>query len=178
MTWTKKVSNFQTDLQKGLLGQQLLLKAFKSLEHIDGLKGDLLAPCGSKVECKADFYGMNKSSNWFMERYGSIESGKAGGAWLAKEGNCKYFIYFYVNELTGFVWHTDDLVSQLEPIIANLKPVEIRNRTWTTVGYKVPRSLTSPLFKFTLKEVEVLDETAKEHIIKLVNSWGFRGKIS
>lgn len=178
MTWTKKISNFQTDLQKGLLGQQLLLKAFKSLEHIDGRKGDLVMPDGTKLELKSDFHGMHKSENFFVERFGSIESGKSGGPWLALEGDCKYFIYLYVNELTGFVFDTAALVCQLEPIIANLKPVEIRNRKWTTVGYKVPRSLTSPLFKFTLKEVEVLNGADKDNIIELVNSWGFRGKIS
>jgi hypothetical protein len=142
--------NFQSDLQRGLAGQQVFAKIFKNAKHIDGKRGDLTIN-DAKIELKVDFYSMTKSPNFFMERYSSLEVLSAGGPWQAATHECPYFVYFYMQNMRGFVWKTADIVEQLNELENKLAPVYIRNSKWTTVGYKVDRNLLKPMLTFDME---------------------------
>lgn len=161
--------NFQSDLNKGVLGEQLFCKLFRQITATDGRKGDLIAPNG-KIELKCDFYGLKKSQNFFMERYGSVEVLADGGPWKALKDGCEYFVYFYAHDFTGYVWRTSDLVQQLDTLITQLTPVEVKNRSWTTIGYKVTRSSLKPGMVFDAKKLEVHDETFSN----IGSDWGYK----
>jgi hypothetical protein len=161
--------NFQSDLNKGVLGEQLFLKLFRHVQQLDGRKGDL-AVDGHKIELKCDFYGLAKSQNFFMERYGAVETLTDGGPWKALKDGCEYFVYFYAHDFTGYVWRTTDLVKQLEELTKALTPVEVRNKSWTTIGYKVPRSSLRPGMVFEAKDLHVHDESFNN----IGSSWGFK----
>jgi len=149
--------NFQADLKRGQQGEQDFLKLFTKLVGTDGRKGDILAPDG-KIELKTDFYPMSQTPNFFIERYSSIEVLSPGGPWQAKAHGCKYFVYYYTSDKQGFVFLVDDLIVQLEKVENSLKPIQVRNKKWTTVGYKVPRDIVKPLFSFNGKAEVVADE--------------------
>lgn len=136
--------NFKSDLNRGLAGQQIFAKLFADLKQTDGKRGDFLLPDSTKVEVKADFYNMNDTQNYFIERYSSIEVGSPGGPWQAAAHHAEYYAYLYIQNLHVSIWHTPSLLSQLEAIESSLKPVNVRNKSWTTVGYKVPRLLLVP----------------------------------
>jgi hypothetical protein len=163
----KPSANFQKDLQAGLLGQKAFAKLFTHLVETDGKSGDFTTPDGAKVEVKTDMYAMTKTANFFMERFSSVEVGSPGGPWQALKHECEYFVYWYAADSTGFVWRTADLVKQLDVIIGQLKPVEVRNRRWTTVGFKVPRAALIPLATFNNKECMDAAGTTV--------TWGFAG---
>lgn len=137
--------NFQSDLARGQAGELAFLKLFSGLVGTDGRKGDIVCPDGSKIELKTDFYPMSKTANFFMERFSSMEVMSPGGPWQAAAHGCKWFVYYYTPDSTGFVFLTTDLVKQLKALEPKLVPVEVRNRKWTTVGYKVPRTLLKPV---------------------------------
>lgn len=141
--------NFQADLKRGQQGEQDFLRLFTKLTGTDGRKGDIVAPDG-KIELKTDFYSMAQTPNFFIERYSSIEVMSPGGPWQAKAHGCKYFVYYYAGDKQGYIFLVEDLLQQLEALeaAARLKPVEVRNKKWTTVGYKVPRSLLTPVATF------------------------------
>lgn len=159
--------NFQTDLKRGQAGERDFLALFTKLVGTDGRKGDILAPDG-KIELKTDFYPMTSTPNFFIERYSSVEVLSPGGPWQAKAHGCKYFVYYYTVDGYGYIFDTDALVAQLEAMeaTAKLKPAEVRNRKWTTVGYKVRREQLQPLAVFT----------SHDCTDAIAAAWGFAAK--
>lgn len=162
------MANFKNDLQAGLAGQKAFKQLFAALVETDGRQGDFVAPDGCKIELKTDSYDMQKTANFFIEQYSSLEVLSPGGPWQAQKHDCEYFVYYYGNNSTGFIWRTEALIEQLEAIIGQLKPTEVRNKRWTTLGYKVPRALLKPLASFNKQELHCNDGT--------IIDWGFTGK--
>lgn len=164
--------NFQKDLQRGLAGQQAFAKLFVNVRHTDGKRGDLTVN-GAKIELKVDFYDMDKTSNFFIERYSSLQTFSPGGPWQAASHECDYFVYMYMMQMTGFVFAVPNIVKQLEAIEKQLKPVEVKNKSWTTMGYKVPRQALKPLFEFNLRS---LNADNADVVDKYCSGWGFKGQ--
>lgn len=163
--------NFQADLKRGQAGERDFLQLFTALVGTDGRKGDIVAPDG-KIELKTDFYSMSKTPNFFIERYSSVEVGSPGGPWQAKAHGCKYFVYYYAGDKCGYVFLVDDLLKQLEALeaAAKLKPTEVRNKKWTTVGYKVPRASLQPIATFNAGVVVA----GGVDYLSLADNWGFQ----
>lgn len=161
----KPVASFKADLARGAVGQNWFLQRFPGLKQTDGRKGDFTAPDGSKIELKTDSYAMGKTANFFIERFSSIEVGSPGGPWQAVAHGCDWFVYLYASNSTGFIFSCPDLLKQLEAIESTLKPVNVRNVRWTTVGYKVPRALLMPVAIFTADGLQILQPDCN------VSSW-------
>lgn len=159
--------NFQLDLKRGQAGERDFLQLFTALVGTDGRKGDIIAPDG-KIELKTDFYPMSTTPNFFIERYSSVEVLSPGGPWQAKAHGCKYFVYYYTVDGYGYVFEVDALLQQLEAMeaTAKFKPTEVRNKKWTTVGYKVPREALKPIAVFT----------AYDCTDNIALAWGFAAK--
>lgn len=155
--------NFKRDLGTGQQGETAFHKLFSRLQKTDGRKGDFVAPDGSVIELKTDMYGMQKTPNFFIERFSSLETQSPGGPWQAKAHGCEFFVYFYLPDKVGYVWLLGNLLPQLEALISQLKPVEVKNVRWTTIGYKVPRDLLAYDAKFSLK--------GKDDNFGLISSW-------
>jgi hypothetical protein len=139
---------FHADLARGHKGEAAFLARFPGLMATDGKKGDLVAPDGSKIELKTDYYPMSKTVNYFIERFSSLETLSPGGPWQASKHGCDYFVYYYTVDKQGFVFKVADLVAQMEVLEKTLTPVEVKNVRWTTLGYKVPRKLLIPYAVF------------------------------
>lgn len=164
--------NFKSDLQKGLLGQQVFAKIFKNAVHIDGKRGDLKIG-EDKIELKVDFYDMEKTRNFFMERWSNLNSLKPGGPWQAAEHGCQWFVYFYMQGMQGWIWKTEDLVKQLEALESRLKPRQVRNMKWTTVGYTVDRNLLRSEYRF---DVEGVSGDLATNDLEFAKLWGHAKK--
>ena len=155
--------NFQADLKRGQAGEADFLTLFTKLTGTDGRKGDIVAPDG-KIELKTDFYPMSSTPNFFIERYSSLEVLSPGGPWQAAVHGCKYFVYYYTVNKMGYIFLTEDVIQQLSKLESSLKPVEVRNKKWTTIGYKVPRNLLQPIAVFSA--IDCTDSIAE--------AWGFK----
>lgn len=116
----------------------MLLNAFPALKKLDGRHGDVILG-EDKVEIKTDFYDSTKTSNFFIERYSDMRVCSPGGPWQAQAHGCKYFVYQFLNCGSGWLFAVDALVPVLDKVIATIKPTEVKNVRWTTLGFKVPR---------------------------------------
>lgn len=157
--------NFQVDLKRGQQGERDFLGLYSRLVATDGRKGDIIAPDG-KIELKTDFYPMTQTPNFFIERYSSVEVLSPGGPWQAAAHGCKYFVYYYTVDKYGYVFEVDALLEQLQKLESSFKPVEVRNKKWTTIGYKVPRELLKPIAVFN----------SHDCTDSIAQAWGFRAK--
>jgi len=144
---SKKIFKFHDNLKQGKAGETKLLALFKGLIATDGRKGDMMLT-NQKVELKTDNYPESSTNNFFFERYSNAEKGTDGGPWQAQAHGCKWFVYYFTASELGYVFDVDMLVDALNKssLMQGLKPVEVRNIRWTTVGFKVPRTAVAPVF--------------------------------
>lgn len=145
MSKTKsKIFSFKKQLELGNKGEDLFIKEYGfwyGPKKGDGKTHDLILKDGAKVELKTDFYTLDKTQNFFMERFGSVEEQKIGGPWKALEDGNKYFIYCYYKNKAFFWFTTERLVNKLDSLIKKnkLKLKYINNQCWTTAGYLINR---------------------------------------
>lgn len=139
--------SFKTSLRHGAIGEMLFHKAHPGLSKSPTLKTDFINEAGEGVELKADLYPMEKTGNFFFERYSDAEKQSPGGPWQSLQNGTKHFIYFFVSNLTYFQFETEKLVAALEPLIATIPPTSVPNATYTTLGYRVPREQLADIYK-------------------------------
>ncbi len=134
-----EIFGFKKQLSVGSTGENLFLKYYKDgASKADGRIFDLLYK-GKTVELKTDTYPMQKTENYFMERYGSIEDKKEGGPWRAANDKVDYFVYFYLANKTFFWFESEPLVKFLNVHTPTLKCKTVANRGYTTMGFPVKR---------------------------------------
>lgn len=141
------MSKFTDDLKRGKIAELLLLELWPGLTQTDGFRGDFITAGGEVVESKGDYYDMQKTENFFLEKWSDVDNKKPGGPWQALEHGATLFVYLYVKNRTFFVFKTHKLLETLEAMEPTLRPVRIQNQGWVTVGYLVPRKLLAPFFE-------------------------------
>lgn len=135
----REIFTFKKQLDVGTTGENLFLKHYGSkATKSDGRKYDITFD-GKKVELKTDTYPMQKTENFFMERYGSVEDKKIGGPWKAAEDNIDFFVYLYLANKVFFWFETKPLVKFLEEHTKTMRGKTVANRTYSSLGFCVPR---------------------------------------
>lgn len=130
---------FHETLKVGKQGEDLFHKLNPSLKREDGLIFDFKNEKDKTIELKSDYYDMNKTKNFFIERY-SYQN-KNGSPWQAMLNKVDYFAYFYVKNKICYVFDTVKMVKELDGIIPSLEKIKIGNDGYETIGYKIPRNL-------------------------------------
>lgn len=162
--WKEDVANFEKDLEFGKRGEEEFYKQFKDvlgLKKEDGYNRDFSDRNGDGVELKTDRYDMNKTSNFFIERFSYDK--KVGGPWQAfKKGN-KYFCYwFYPNDIV-FLFELKQLINKLNMIEKRFDLVNIKNQNHITQGYKIPRKELKDIYtEYNLKDLKKSEEFVKD----------------
>lgn len=137
-----KVFGFQKQLAVGKEGENLFIDSYFDVEKADGIKFDF--KFGDKtVELKTDGYHMDKTPNFFMERYSDLVRKTPGGPWRAYQDKVDYFVYLFLPDRTFFWFTPRSLCLTLDKLInaSALTKKTIKNRTWNTIGYPVARVL-------------------------------------
>lgn len=101
---------------------------------------------GKRVEVKTDWYSLDDTEFFFMERWSDIDKEKPGGPWQSVD-KTDVFVYLFIRD--GVYFEFDDvpaLVQRLEDLTSKLKLVRIRNRGYTGGGYKVPLAELTDLY--------------------------------
>ncbi len=137
--------NFKTQLKAGQLGEILYANAHPTYTRTDGMTCDFHTDSGSSLELKTDFYSLESTPNFFMERWSVKEQSKPGGPWQSMSKGIDYFAYFYVPSLTIFTFPVKELVERLEKLEPSLSPFPIKNSSYTTIGYRVARDTVADL---------------------------------
>ena len=141
--------SFRASLNLGAVGEMLYHQAHcGTLNRTNGRAGDFVnRETGDIVELKTDYYPMDKTPNFFFERFSDGDKKSPGGPWQALGHGCKTFVYFFVANMTTFTFDTAQLVAHLDSIEHTLEPFKVGNSTWTTIGYRVPREVLAPLYE-------------------------------
>jgi len=144
---SKVTPNFKKDLLTGQAGELAIKALWPELELLHGKGADARLPNGELVELKTDTYDHAKTDNFFIEYMGNVDTGKFGGPWKAQKDGCQWFVYYFSNPGIAYVFSTEEMLAEMNAYLLkhNPKPIEIRNSRWTTLGWKVPRSLLSPV---------------------------------
>lgn len=129
--------NFASSLKKGKDAEAKLLKLWPELVRLDGKKGDFTLD-GVKMEIKSDYYGLARTKNLFIERWSDFDRKKPGSVWQAVNHGCDLFFYWFPADQVGFLFNTAELLTHLEHTEHQYNPVFVQNKSWRTVGYKVP----------------------------------------
>lgn len=135
-----KIFDFQKQLSIGKRGEELFLKRYPDLTPTDGRKGDFIGYSKRIIELKTDSYDMNKTPNFFMERFRDVDTEKPGGPWQALENNAYYFCYLFENQGYIYWFEVKALVAYLESKEAKFQKRYIRNKGWAAMGYLVTRA--------------------------------------
>jgi len=145
-----RMFHFGAQLSKGRQGEELLLAHWpcKVWRH-EELKGpDFIDAQDRVIELKTDSYSLDATPNFFIERWSSVEDKKPGGPWQAAAKGCNCFVYLYASDRRWFVFESlPHLLAELNALTPDLQPVSIRNRGWTTQGYKIPRAKLAHIYR-------------------------------
>lgn len=144
-----KTFDFKEQLKVGSRGEELFLKYYPEKIYIHPERdGDFITEDGKKIELKTDDYNMDKTDNFFIERYSDLNKKSPGSVWQAKGHHCDIFVYYFVRHNTWFIFKDlDKLINRLEELTKGKGMVYIRNKAWTTAGYKVKRDDLKDLFE-------------------------------
>lgn len=134
--------SFKPQLKVGEAGEKHFAERYDNVTQTDGRLNDFIyqSPEGEKtVELKTDTYSMNKTPNAFMEYYSDMDKGTLGGPWRAARDKVDYFVYYYLSDGKWFWYPTAPLVKFLDKWIKGKKHKEVKNRSYMSCGYAVPR---------------------------------------
>ena len=130
---------FKDSLVEGKKGEDFFHELNPLLIRCDGFNFDFKMKNGKTIELKSDYYDMDRTDNFFIERY-SYEN-KPGGPWQALEKGVDFFIYFFPKNKTAFLFKTKELVLELDKIVDENKFIKIGNDGYETTGIRINRSL-------------------------------------
>lgn len=139
--------DFAAQLRQGKKGEAFVERHWPHpIRRHEVLRGpDYVDSTGAIIEVKSDSYDMDKTANFFMERFSDGAKQTPGGPWQAMQKGVTCFVYLFLQNRTWFRF--DDvpaLCGRLEGLVLPL--VGIPNRGYTTMGMKVPRESLKDLF--------------------------------
>lgn len=133
--------DFKTSLAVGKAGESLIASILPDLIKLDSRKSDFAHKItGELYELKTDSYDMDKTPNFFIEHWSDEKRGKLGGPRQSQKHGTKYFMYLFKKNSVMFIFDVDALVDWVNANIEKYKPIAIQNKTWVTIGYRIPRA--------------------------------------
>ena len=142
-----KVYSWKQQLEKGMKAEELFLDiCHLKLEKADTRDYDFVTRDGRRVELKTDFYGEDRTPNFFIERWSVMEQDKPGGPWQSRGKKVDLFIYLYADTGTYYVF--SDLKALCRTVEKmDLPIIPVKNRGYSGGGYKVPRESLKGLYR-------------------------------
>lgn len=141
--------DFKAQLEVGSRGEELFMANYpRPLEIWPGRDGDFIVKeTGQKLEVKTDTYNIEKTPNFFIERYSNVAKKSPGSVWQALEHGCSIFCYMYVRHNIWFEFNDlPALRDRLDKLIEGKGYIAIKNKGWITAGYKIPRIELADLY--------------------------------
>ncbi len=138
----EKQFDFRKQLKFGQEAEELFKEYYpRRLEPAKDLTYDFLVSSSrQKIELKTDSYSMLKTPNFFMERFSDIRRRTPGGPWRALKDKIDIFCYLFSQNRTWYEFRkVGDLVDELNVLTKDMQMTYVKNRTWVTGGFLVPR---------------------------------------
>jgi len=147
-----KFFDFDEQLRIGRKGERLLLLKWPDpvCKHEVLTGPDFVDSKGRVIELKTDTYDMDRTHNFFFERFSNVETQSPGGIWQAALKGSTCFVYLFINNKRWFIFEDlPALCAKVEQLIIdkNLVMHKVQNRNWVTGGYKIPRAAVRDLYR-------------------------------
>jgi hypothetical protein len=146
---TNNIWTFKDQLKVGDRGEQLFLEKYpRKLTIYPGREYDFTINSSREtVELKTDTYNINKTENFFFERYSDVTKETPGGPWRAKKDKVDIFCYYFVRHNVWFEFRdVPALITELNKLTKGKGLIYIKNRGWVTGGYKISRDSLSDFY--------------------------------
>lgn len=157
MSSGNKTWSFKDQIEVGTRGEELFLEYYHSpiVVYPKHAADFQLVNTGQLLELKSDTYNMDKTPNFFIERWSDIENKKPGSIWQSHKKGVEIFCYMFVRHNTYFEFRDlPALIERLDSITKDMYLHHIKNRGWITGGYRVPRELLKDLYTQYTFEVQ------------------------
>lgn len=144
-----KVWNFKQQLKVGDRGEEIFLERYpRKIKLYPGREYDFTVQSSrEKLELKTDSYNIEKTDNFFMERWSCMDRKKPGGPWRAAKDEVDIFCYYFVRNNIWFEFRDlPALVERLDEVTKKKGLVFIKNKGWITGGFKLRRELFDDLY--------------------------------
>lgn len=146
--------SFSEQLQVGSRGEEIFMANYpKKIKVYPDRDGDFIEVNSKrKIELKTDTYNIEKTPNFFIERYSvyypdNLEACKPGGPWQAQGHGCDIFCYMFVRHNIWFQFNNlPALVDRLNNLTEKMGIIYIKNHGYITTGYRVPRDSLKDLY--------------------------------
>lgn len=152
-----KVWGFKDQIEVGSRGEELFLEHYHSpiVVYPKHAADFQLVSTGQLLELKTDTYNMEKTPNFFIERWSDIAKKKPGSIWQSHGKGVEIFCYMFVRHNTYFEFRDlPALIKRLDEVTKDMYMHSIKNRGWITGGYRVPREALKDLYTQYTFEVE------------------------
>lgn len=142
------IHSFSEEYSKGYAGECSFLEHFNSYQFADNPTSReydfICSETGDTVELKTDYYDMNRTPNFAIEKYSDIHRQSLGGPFRIT--NCKYFVYYFISNKT-FYWmnclRLKELLNNMELSGECGDIIKVRNTNHVTGIYKIRRDSLS-----------------------------------
>lgn len=144
MSNNNKTWDFQKQLEIGNRAEELFMERYpRKLEIFPGREYDFTVKSSrEKVELKTDTYNMNKSPNFFFERFSDVHRQTPGGPWRAYEDGIDIFCYYFARHNLWYEFRNlPELIKKLNKLTKKQGLIYVKNKRWITGGYKVSRDM-------------------------------------
>lgn len=141
--------DFKKQLEVGDRGEQLFMEYYpRKLEIYPGREYDFTVKSSrEKLELKTDTYNINKSNNFFFERFSDVHRKTPGGPWRSLKDDIDIFCYYFVRHNVWYEFRDiPELIYRLDDLTKKQGLIYIKNRGWVTGGYKVDRDALDDLY--------------------------------
>ena len=149
MAENKTPFSFKDQLKVGDKGEKIFFDNYPAdLMLYSGREYDFVCKeSKKKIEVKTDTYNMDKTVNFFFERYSDLNKETPGGPWRAKQDKVDTFCYLFLKNNMCFEFpDVKKLVNRLKILTKKKGLVYIKNTAWTTAGYKIKREDVKDLY--------------------------------
>ena len=134
--------DFKAQLKVGDRGEELFLERYPGkIEVYPGREYDFTCKkTGLTIELKTDTYNMDKTANFFMERFSDVHKQTSGGPWRAHGDDVNIFVYYFVRHNLWYQFNNlRGLCERLDELTKKQGMIYIKNKGWVTAGYTVKR---------------------------------------
>lgn len=149
--------DFETQLKKGKKAEARVAKYIhENVVELDlkylkrNVKGpDFKTVDGQFIELKSEVYSCHHTANFFVEHFSNESRETLGGVWRAAEEGVSIYIHYFVEDDVMFVFDTMEFKAKIEEILEKdkkIKKCRIKNKTYFTTGYVIPRRFFKELY--------------------------------
>lgn len=146
----KKVFDFKEQLALGNRAEELFLLYYhEPITLHTTFSADFRSiASGDLIELKTDTYNMDKTPNFFWERWSDVANQKPGGPWQSQANRVKRYCYMFSRHNTYFEFtNLRKLTGRLEKMTKGKYAIAVKNKGWITSGYPLPREDFADLYE-------------------------------